>query len=338
MEWPADWDERVSGDACLLCAEGRPDDTGQAVRFYETDMVDAYLPRVGVQRGYAIVVWRASHVVEPTMLSPREALTYWREVFAVGRAMELHFRPRKMNYQTLGNATPHLHTIVSARRFDGDVSPRRPLPADASHHFPEAEVQADAAALRGILAQRSPVPTLLITGTVGVGKSTVAAEIGDVLAALTVPSAVIDLEALTVLWPPTSRWNADLMFENLAALWPNYRARGATHLVLARVIEDPGDLDRYRAAVPGAEMKVCRLVAAQATRHARLIDRMPPGPALAWHLARTEELEAILDEVASGAFTVDNDHRAARDVAVEVLLQAGWISNDQAEVVPDGSN
>ena len=57
----------------------------------------------------------------------------------------------------------------------------------------------------------------------------------------------------------TSAWNNDLMFENLASLWPNYRAHGATHLILARVLEDGGELARYRAAVPGAQITVCRL-------------------------------------------------------------------------------
>lgn len=66
------------------------------------------------------------------------------------------------------------------------------------------------------------VPTLLITGTVGVGKSTVAAEINDVLADLAVPNAAVELDALVWQWPSTSKWNSDLLFKNLASLWPNY--------------------------------------------------------------------------------------------------------------------
>jgi len=57
------------------------------------------------------------------------------------------------------------------------------------------------------------VPTLLITGTVGVGKSTVAAEINDQLAVRGIPNAAIDLDALVWQWPSTSAWNSDLMFE-----------------------------------------------------------------------------------------------------------------------------
>jgi hypothetical protein len=57
--------------------------------------------------------------------------------------------------------------------------------------------------------QGESVPTLLITGTVGVGKSTVAAEINDALADLKIPSAAVDLDALVWQWPSTSNWNSD---------------------------------------------------------------------------------------------------------------------------------
>jgi adenylylsulfate kinase len=170
------------------------------------------------------------------------------------------------------------------------------------------------------------VPTLLITGTTGVGKSTVAAEINDALAALKVPNAAVDLDALVWQWPSTSGWNNDLMFENLASLWPNYRAHGATRLILARVLEDPGELARYRAAVPGAEITICRLVAPEAARVHRLLGRMPPGPSREWHLDRTVRLDSILSRLACEDFTVDNGDRPVREVALEVLVRAGWVS------------
>jgi adenylylsulfate kinase len=177
------------------------------------------------------------------------------------------------------------------------------------------------------------VPTLLITGTTGVGKSTVAAEINDVLAALKVPNAAVDLDALVWQWPSTSAWNNDLMFENLASLWPNYRAHGATHLILARVLEDDGELARYRAAVPGAQITVCRLVAPEAARVERLLERMPPGPSRDWHLCRTVELEAILGRLAYEHFTVDNGNRSVREVALDVLVRAGWLPMTKARTL-----
>jgi adenylylsulfate kinase len=162
----------------------------------------------------------------------------------------------------------------------------------------------------------------------GVGKSTVAEEISILLAALKVPNAAVDLDALVCQWPSTSEWNSDLMFENLASLWPNYLAHGATRLILAGVLEDRAELARYRAAVPGAEITVCRLVAPEAARVERLLRRMPPGPAREWHLDRTVELESILSRLAFEEFTVENGDRPVRDVALEVLVRARWVTEE----------
>jgi hypothetical protein len=153
----------------------------------------------------------------------------------------------------------------------------------------------------------------------------VAAEINDQLAARRIPNAALDLDALVWQWPPSSPWNADLMFENLASIWDNYKAHGVTHLVLARVQKDRNELDRYRAAVPGAEIKVCRLVASEATRIERLRRRMPPGPALDWHLNRTVELETELDSIKGEDFVVENGNRSTSEAALEVLVRAGWV-------------
>jgi chloramphenicol 3-O-phosphotransferase len=169
------------------------------------------------------------------------------------------------------------------------------------------------------------VRVLLLTGTVGAGKTTIALEINDVLAELDVPNAAIDLDGLTAQWPPSSKWNADLMFDNLAVLWPNYSARGVTHLVLAHVLEDGTELERYREAVPGATVIVVRLVSTHATRVARLLSRMPAGPSRDWHLHRTGELEEILEAAAHEDFVVDNGDRPVREVALEILRRAAWI-------------
>jgi hypothetical protein len=134
-------------------------------------------------------------------------------------------------------------------------------------------------------------------------------------------------------WPSTSAWNNDLMFENLASLWPNYRAHGATHLILARVLEDRGELARYRAAVPDAAITICRLVAPEAVRVERLLGRMPPGPSRDWHLSRTVELEAILGRLACEDFTVENGNRSVREVALDVLVRAGWVTMAQASML-----
>ncbi len=49
-----------------------------------------------------------------------------------------------------------------------------------------------------------PVRTLLLTGTCGVGKSAIAAEINDALAERRIPNAALDLDAQS-RWPCATR-------------------------------------------------------------------------------------------------------------------------------------
>lgn len=95
--------------------------------------------------------------------------------------------------------------------------------------------------------------------------------------------------------------------------------------MLARVIEDRAELDRYRAAIPDAQITVCRLVAAESLRVARLRAGMPPGPSRDWHERRTVELEATLGRATVEDFAVANDDRPTRQVALDVLDRAGWL-------------
>ena len=129
-----------------MCANSGQEDNGYGVRFLLGRVSDAYLQRVAIQRGYAVVVWRGPpHVVEPTQLPEGEASAYWADVLDAAKAIEDHFQPVKMNYQTLGNALPHLHTHVIPRYLD-DPSPGMPLPfpapGDDPGVLPEDELQA----------------------------------------------------------------------------------------------------------------------------------------------------------------------------------------------------
>ena len=110
-----------------MCAEGRPEATPFGERIFAGDVSDAYLQRRDTQRGYTVIVWRGRHVAEPTELSDDEAAAYWLEVLRVGRAIESVLEPVKLNYDTLGNSMPHLHTHVVPRYAD-DPRPGWPFP------------------------------------------------------------------------------------------------------------------------------------------------------------------------------------------------------------------
>jgi diadenosine tetraphosphate (Ap4A) HIT family hydrolase len=74
-------------------------------------------------------------------------------VVRVGRALEAHLQPVKLNYDLLGNSLPHLHTHVIPRYAD-DPRPGWPFPFPTEEPPPQndAEFRADVDALRSLLA------------------------------------------------------------------------------------------------------------------------------------------------------------------------------------------
>ena len=146
MGWPEDWQARVAATACRFCAEGRPQDSTVGSRIHAGEVIDAYLARRAMVRGYAVVIWRGRHAVEPHHLSAEEAAGFRAEVLRVGAAMEQHFQPLKINHVTLGNRMPHLHTHVTAR-YCNDPAPGGPLPDGPNDEVTVDQLAADAAAL-----------------------------------------------------------------------------------------------------------------------------------------------------------------------------------------------
>jgi diadenosine tetraphosphate (Ap4A) HIT family hydrolase len=153
--WPADWSARYSGATCSMCVVDRQDEDEFGIRILAGRFSDAYLQRADVQRGYTLVIWRGRHVAEPTDLGDKEAAGYWLEVLRVARALQRHYRPLKMNYETLGNTVPHLHTHLVPRYVE-DPAPGRPYPLlpDLSGLplIPASQLRQDAAALRAALS------------------------------------------------------------------------------------------------------------------------------------------------------------------------------------------
>jgi diadenosine tetraphosphate (Ap4A) HIT family hydrolase len=152
-EWPRNWNELTQGIGCEMCEGGRPDENKYGIRIQAGRYTDAYLQRAAVQRGYTVVIWRSRHVNEPTELSAVEASGYWAEVLDVARGIIRLYNPLKMNYETLGNSLPHLHTHL-VPRYAADPRPGQPFPLSAdkpAEQLPDAQLRADAISLQEII-------------------------------------------------------------------------------------------------------------------------------------------------------------------------------------------
>src|SRR5688572_25767962 len=162
---------------------------------------------------------------------------------------------------------------------------------------------------------RVNVPTLIVTGPVGVGKTTVADEMGYALRDGKVPYATVDFDRLRACYPRPAeddRWGNRIGLTNLAAIWKNYRAAGARRLLIACVIERRSDLDGFREAVPGADIQA-------------RVRKRSHGTGIEWDLNRAMELVALMDAQPVEDMLVDTEDRAPPTIARDILQRAGWL-------------
>jgi diadenosine tetraphosphate (Ap4A) HIT family hydrolase len=75
--------------------------------------------------GYCVLVAR-THATELTHLRDAERHAYFDDLCRLARAVEAAFRPRKLNYELLGNQVPHLHWHLFPRSAD-DPDALRPV-------------------------------------------------------------------------------------------------------------------------------------------------------------------------------------------------------------------
>jgi diadenosine tetraphosphate (Ap4A) HIT family hydrolase len=154
--WPDDWSQRMAGQMCAICEALGSGDNEHSVAVADLQFAEVGLARRSRLPGYCVVVWKHGHVAEPTDLDTDDAAGYWRDVMDVGRAIRAELNPIKLNYLTLGNSVPHLHTHVLPRYRD-DPAPGGPIPWEAM--FSSEPDEPDAVGrLAESLRRRLPTP------------------------------------------------------------------------------------------------------------------------------------------------------------------------------------
>ncbi|MCB2412707.1 GNAT family N-acetyltransferase [Demequina sp. TTPB684] len=180
------------------------------------------------------------------------------------------------------------------------------------------------------MAKAIPTRLLVVNGAMGAGKTATASAIRDVLGEAGVRVAFIDADALCQATPEPSNdpYQQHLLMLALAAIAPIYRARGYGCVVVARVVEDPDDRERYArvfASPAGpAQVSVVRVAATEETRAERITAREPEGKWREFGLHRSRELDEILEGLDLDDAVVTTDATTREDVARQVLDAAGW--------------
>ena len=165
------------------------------------------------------------------------------------------------------------------------------------------------------------VDVLVLHGSPGAGKTTLARAISELLREADLAHGVIDMDELSIVHPQPGRSFAR---ENLKAIWPRYAAVPGLRLLLPSVIADEAELLLLRDALPGANLAVCELTAPEAVLKERVTAREPNE---FWRegLRRwvdvfhaRQDLHRIRD------FLVSTHERSVEDAAREVVTKVGW--------------
>ena len=171
------------------------------------------------------------------------------------------------------------------------------------------------------MAEADP-EAVLICGAYGTGKSSVAAEMAELLEARDIPYAAIDLDWLIWANIPDSHGNAGnrLMLANLAPMIANYRAAGLTRFILAGLLSAADERESLRETL-GMPLRVVRLTLPIDEIERRIGSDPTSG--------RADDLERAREQVAGdvGAGLEDvaiaND-RPIGEVAAEIVRWLGW--------------
>jgi hypothetical protein len=173
---------------------------------------------------------------------------------------------------------------------------------------------------------------LIITGSMGAGKTSVLGEASDILALRQITHAAIDLDALGLAHLPSVSGNDGVMYRNLQSVCENYASLGVRRLLLARAVENHAELELCRSAVSAKGVVVCRLTANVGTMERRIKGR-ESGLSQREYVARVAKLNDILDRARLENFTVSDENRSLSEVGYEMLLKAGWISEGPTDNV-----
>jgi chloramphenicol 3-O-phosphotransferase len=168
---------------------------------------------------------------------------------------------------------------------------------------------------------------VLLTGTIGAGKTTAAEAVSDRLHEEAIQHALLDLDWLGQVYPPPDRgdpYNETLAITNLRVIWPNFVHTGIRHVILAATVITRPQLDRLDAAMPGCSLTVVRVVARPETVAGRLAGR-DSGRLLEDFLRGTDAIAEEIERAALESFHVRTDDQVPEEVAEEILGRLGWL-------------
>jgi len=180
---------------------------------------------------------------------------------------------------------------------------------------------------------------VLICGPTGVGKSTIAFSLYMQYLNADLKAGYVDLDQISFISPAPQNdpGSHRLRARNLAVMWRNYRAAGATHLVAAGPIDSSAALQVYIDALRCADITLCRLHAGPEELTRRVMSRgsggswSQPGDPLQGKAedylraaaSRAVSADAAFERERLGSIRIDTDGRTAEESAGLIAAATG---------------
>ena len=160
---------------------------------------------------------------------------------------------------------------------------------------------------------------ILLSGPVGVGKTSVAEELSGLLERDQIAHTFIDLDGLSKTYPRPDGdpFGEQMALRNLRDVWANARDLGVKILILARVIESREGAQRIAQAVGAADSQIIQLNARDETLLDR-VRRRETGIGRAWHEDRALALSSQLRGSGLAHHEIETDAKTVAEIAREV--------------------
>lgn len=171
------------------------------------------------------------------------------------------------------------------------------------------------------------VPVAIITGTIGAGKSTVAALASEVLHNLGIKHGLLEVDWLEGVYPPADPndpHSTAFSMKNLQAIWPNFLDAGISRAIATMTLESHDELHSLLRALGHPDSTVVVLEASQASCEARIKSR-EHGDLRDLFLRKTGEIAETMRRMEIGDVVILNEDRDPVETAKDVLKNLGWI-------------
>jgi diadenosine tetraphosphate (Ap4A) HIT family hydrolase len=119
------WDERLQGLDCPFCGP-QPEVNDYKFKVASLRISTLYLFRDQHFRGYCLLVFDPYHATSLAQLPQHEYDAFMLDLKQAGQTLQRVLHPDHMNYECLGNSSPHLHWHVIPR-YQNDPRWGRPV-------------------------------------------------------------------------------------------------------------------------------------------------------------------------------------------------------------------